>query len=91
MIKKGDPVKVRLSSGEVVDAVYVFDEGAYTDGCKSHWVDIRGELYLANKYTNAHYKCRFVGPPAAMSWPENFNGHPCIYHPARMPAIRGAV
>lgn len=63
-VKKGDPVRVRLFSGEVVDAVY-------REPCvlkKCHHVNIGEAFYIAlggkherRGILNAH-ECRFVGP-----------------------------
>lgn len=63
-VKKGDPVRVRLSNGEVVDAVY--DEPSVLEKC--HYVGICGNSYLAlgGKYARSKFllpqECRFVGP-----------------------------
>jgi hypothetical protein len=60
MIKQGDPVRVRLHTGEVVDAVYEYQTAIF----KAHWVVYCGKFHLASKFTDDRYKCRFVGPPA---------------------------
>jgi|GEM_PF-7075947 len=63
-VKKGDPVRVRLANGEVVDAVY--KEPSVLAKC--HHVDICGNSYLAlgGNYARCKYllphECRFVGP-----------------------------
>jgi len=63
-VKKGDPVRVRLSTGEVVDAVY--EEPSVLEKC--HDVYIRGEFYVALGGTHERrgillgHECRFVGP-----------------------------
>lgn len=63
-VKKGDPVRVRLATGEVVDAVY--REPSVLEKC--HHVGICGNSYLAlgGKYARCKFllphECRFVGP-----------------------------
>lgn len=63
-IKKGDPVRVRLVTGEVVDAVY----REPSDLEKCHEVVIEGIPYLAlgGKHVRRgvllKHECRFVGP-----------------------------
>lgn len=64
-IKQGDPVRVRLSNGEVVDAVYNRPSSVLK---KCHHVDIGRTPYLAlggiwarSPYTLTN-ECRFVGP-----------------------------
>lgn len=63
-IKKGDPVRVRLSTGEVVNAKYL--SPAYYDKCHFvKWgglllVAIGGELRI--RKINSGVACRFVGP-----------------------------
>lgn len=63
-VKKGDPVRVRLVTGEVVDAVY--REPSVLEKC--HHVDVGRAFYIAlggnherRGIINAH-ECRFVGP-----------------------------
>lgn len=64
-IKQGDPVRVRLSSGEVVDAVYIKPTPQLE---KCHIVETEGLPYLAlgGKYARSGFllshECRFVGP-----------------------------
>ena len=64
-IKQGDPVRVRLSTGEVVEAVY--DRPAFLMK-KCHYVDICGNAYFAlgGNYARCKYllphECRFVAP-----------------------------
>ena len=64
-VKKGDPVRVRLATGEVVDAVY--DKPLRTLE-KCHHVDIGGIPYLAlggkheRRGVLLKHECRFVGP-----------------------------
>lgn len=56
-LSKGDTVKVRLFTGEVVEAVY--DDPMESMVCeKHHFVEINGRSMVAGKYGN----CRFVGP-----------------------------
>lgn len=63
-VKKGDPVRVRLSTGEVVDAVY--REPSVLEKC--HHVDVGRTPYLAlggeheRRGVRLKYECRFVGP-----------------------------
>ena len=64
-IKKGDPVRVRLVTGEVVDAVY--DKPLRTLE-KCHHVNIGGAFYIAlggkreRRGVRFNHQCRFVGP-----------------------------
>lgn len=63
-IKQGDPVRVRLSTGEVVDAVY--DRPSFLEKChharigEAFYIALGGE-YERRGILNAH-ECRFVGP-----------------------------
>lgn len=63
-VKKGDPVRVRLATGEVVDAVY--DKPAALEKC--HFVNIGEDFYIAlggkreRRGVRFNYQCRFVGP-----------------------------
>lgn len=63
-IKQGDPVRVRLATGEVVDAVY----REPSDLEKCHEVVIEGIPYLAlggkheRRGVLLKHECRFVGP-----------------------------
>jgi len=63
-VKKGDPVRVRLSTGEVVDAVYYGPSKLE----KCHRVTIGGIPYLAlggdheRRGVLLKHECRFVGP-----------------------------
>lgn len=64
-VKKGDPVRVRLCTGEVVDAVYKEPERALR---KCHWVIGEGISLLAlggrheRRGVLLKHECRFVGP-----------------------------
>lgn len=66
-LSKGDPVKVRLHTGEVVEAVY--DRNGVS---KMHWVCIYGEPHLAcgSKPEAAdeccHASVRFVANPCVL-------------------------
>lgn len=57
-LKKGDPVRVRLHTGEVVDAVY---EQMYHEG--EHEVSYKGKLYCATSKFHDKSCVRFVGNP----------------------------
>lgn len=69
-VKKGDPVRVRLSTGEVVEAVYCRPTFLME---KCHHVYIRGELYVAlgggheRRGVSLRHECRFVGPTPKMN------------------------
>lgn len=59
-MKKGEKVKVRLSTGEVVNANYEHS-AKYAE--RAHWVTFEGRSYLAQKFSpklNPDW-CRFVG------------------------------
>lgn len=64
-VKKGDPVRVRLFSGEVVDAVYI---GPFPLLGKCHIVKTWEAEYIAlggkyvRKGVRLEHGCRFVGP-----------------------------
>jgi len=61
-LSKGDPCRVRLQSGEVVDAVY--DEPMSSYICKKHHhVEINNLPMVAGKYG----RCRFVGPACVLA------------------------
>ena len=62
MIKKGDPVKVRLHSGAVVEAVYI-ESGALKG---NHFVSYGGSQYMACRYVGAPHLCRFVANPCVL-------------------------
>lgn len=74
-IKQGDPVRVRLANGEVVDAVYIEP----SDLEKCHHVEIEGIPYLAlggkheRRGVLLNYECRFVGPTPMVKKKENNN------------------
>ena len=75
-IKKGDPVRVRLVTGEVVDAVYNRPSSLLE---KCHHVKIGEALYIAlgGKYARSTFlfpqDCRFVGPTPMVKKKENNN------------------
>lgn len=68
-VKKGDPVRVRLATGEVVDAVY--DRPSSLEKC--HHVKSGEALYLAlggeheRRGVSLKYECRFVGPTSIIN------------------------
>ena len=64
MIKKGDPCRVRLHTGEVVEAVY--DEPLVT-GDKKHFVKCKDDFLIAVKKTKKSRHCRFVGNPCKLT------------------------
>lgn len=59
-LEKGAKVKVRLHTGEVVEAVY--DEPD-VDNKMEHWVYVNGRPFLAAKNYKFYGGCRFVGNP----------------------------
>lgn len=59
-LSKGDPCRVRLHTGEVVEAVY--DEPIVT-GDKKHFVKYKNDFLVAVKKTKRPGHCRFVGNP----------------------------
>lgn len=61
-LEKGAPVRVRLHTGEVVEAVY--DEPHHVDA-KRHWVDTNEYGYMIAGADNpdGEVRCRFVGNP----------------------------
>ena len=65
-LKKCDPCRVRLSSGEVVEAEY-----GEPDDNKEHWVLVGRKIYLASKINNFYRGCRFVGNPCELREVEN--------------------
>jgi len=60
--KRGDTVRVRLHSGEVVEATYL--ESGATRG--NHFVAYGGSQYMACRHTGAPHLCRIIGPGAVM-------------------------
>jgi len=67
ILNPGDPCRVRLQDGRVVEAVY--DEPAA--GGKHHWVIFDGELYQTvghnyQLYKSAFGRARFVGSPCVL-------------------------
>lgn len=69
-LSKGDTCRVRLHTGEVVEAVYDSPRVSwYCEGC--HWVRAKGALFIAlnkeliqsrGKLGLLSDECRFVGP-----------------------------
>ena len=59
-LEKGAPVRVRLHTGEVVEAVY--DEPSAIE--KDHWVHVNDRLCRATNYLSDECvpRVRFVGP-----------------------------
>ena len=64
-IKKGDPVRVRLASGEIVEVVY--DSRFGCKPSKMHYVTI-GEQYMiaGSSRPSGTSFCRCIGPTATM-------------------------
>jgi hypothetical protein len=64
-LKQGDPCRVRLHTGEVVDAIYDEPYGVFP---KDHFVEIKGHLFVATStpHIGDDYcpcdRVRFVGP-----------------------------
>lgn len=71
-LKKGDPCRVRLHTGEVVEAVYDEprnDLDKYGEICKTkdHWLrSLCGCGLLAVGKPELDFECRFVGPACAL-------------------------
>lgn len=65
-LKKGDPCRVRLHTGEVVEAVY--DKPSIIE--KDHFVKVEGKTYRATSWPditeNMITECRFVGNPCLL-------------------------
>lgn len=63
-LKKGDPCRVRLHTGEVVEAVY---DRANSEGFKHHYLRYKDDQLIAvsRKLIN-RWECRFVGNPCAL-------------------------
>lgn len=59
-LSKGDTCRVRLHTGEVVEAVY---ERANRDGFKHFYLRYKGDQLIAvsHKLKNT-WECRFIGP-----------------------------
>ena len=75
MIRRGDTVKVRLHTGEVVEAVYLEPHYASTVRVKkSHLVEIEGgQICTAGRFSPyeplnpfIHDRVRFVGNPCVL-------------------------
>lgn len=67
-LKRGDPVKVRLHTGEVVEAVYD-NLGLVIGHCVHHYLrDHSGKILIAVKGrpTEHDHECRFVGNPCSL-------------------------
>lgn len=64
-LKRGDPVKVRLHTGDVVEAVYVTDSPNFQ---KQHIVDIDSSWLWAGRKAENRCECRFVGPSCNLDW-----------------------
>lgn len=65
MIKKGDPVRVRLHTGEVVEAAYSHKAVFGTN----HWVLYKNEKHQAVSEFSKQFifpQCRFVGPSCVL-------------------------
>lgn len=62
-LSKGAPVKVRLHTGEVVEAVYK----EYDEDWGMHYLDLNGyEIIAPNRETNNDWECRFIGSPCVL-------------------------
>lgn len=72
-VKSGDPVRVRLSTGEVVNAVY-YSPAVY-DKCHHVYIGRIPYLALGGKYVRKgvrlEHGCRFVGPTPMVKKKEN--------------------
>ncbi len=68
-LKRGEPVKVRLHTGEVVEAVY--GENYFK---KYHWLEINGVTVVAGsekprpETAYCYAGVRFVGPSCDLEW-----------------------
>lgn len=62
-LEKGAPVRVRLHTGEVVEAAYECESEA---GFKTHLVDIGLPWCLRTSSKNINGECRFVGNPCVL-------------------------
>ena len=66
-LSKGDPCRVRLYGGEVVEAVY--DEPVvlpeYWQKC--HWVTVDYRSFFAREKIKQPGECRFVGNPCVLA------------------------
>ena len=64
-MKQGEKVRVRLGTGEVVEAFYCEQHRK----AKDHWVHAQDRLCMATHYTDSTApvtKVRFVGPPCVL-------------------------
>jgi ribosomal protein S12 len=62
-LEKGAKVKVRLHTGEVVDAVYA---GASTYVEKHHWILIDGFSKVMGDFRGSFAQCRLIGNPCVL-------------------------
>jgi hypothetical protein len=62
-LTKGDPCRVRLHTGEVVEAVYDDTARYPKDHPKCHWVEFNNRQYFARQKIVHFNDCRFVGNP----------------------------
>lgn len=66
-MNRGDKCRVRLHTGEVVEAVYSHKSGVYD---KDHFVDFMGNRYRATRSLDIRKgfapQCRFVGNPCVL-------------------------
>jgi hypothetical protein len=58
-LEKGAKVRVRLHTGEVVEAAYL--ESGVNKG--NHFVSYNGSQYMACRHVGALHLCRFVASP----------------------------
>jgi hypothetical protein len=65
-IKQGDPCRVRIHTGKIIDAVY--DERTFSDE-KRHWVYTKqcGFMIAGSVAPRAMIYCRFIGPAGVRS------------------------
>lgn len=61
-LSKGDPVKVRLHTGEVVEAVYDCPSTIR----KAHKLRLNGNLLIAVKKPEYTWECRIIGNPCVL-------------------------
>lgn len=62
-LTKGDPCRVRLHSGEVVEAEY---DSQCTYVKEHHWVLIDGFSKVMGDFRGLFAECRFVGNPCVL-------------------------
>ena len=71
-LSKGDPCRVRLCSGKVVEAVYDYKNAL---GYKYHYLRYQGDMLIAvNRKLLHKWECRFVGPSCVLAPVEVSNG-----------------